>query len=285
MIHRFHPAQRRSLLLLAPALLTLALVSAGCRDRSRPSTVSTTPPREITEAAAPQARPEVLPPPVEDGADLVMTADEFLEEVSRKDADAWDAKFRGKTIDVKGVVSQLPRNAGGEVIVVLAVEGKPFGLSCHTTETDVLDKVTPGQTVTMRGKAAADILRGDLVASRIVDVTGPRPPVITAEALAKEHEAEREKTLENYNDKWMFITGEVIAKQDPAEADSVRLDVRGTSKVQVVFFLVGGQKPLAKGITTGMKIRMLACYSSGLQPARDPSRIVFNNCYVAGTEK
>jgi hypothetical protein len=88
--------------------------------------------------------------------------------------------------------------------------------------------VIPGQTVTVKGRAHPDFDGPNLLDTEIVKVEGPRPPSLTADALAAEFAKDHDATEKKYENKWVVVSGEIEKVElDERKAATVVLKTSG----------------------------------------------------------
>ena len=197
--------------------------------------------------------------------DFSLSAMELQAEFNTDKAAAL-AKYQGKTIDLSGVVKSVGDDGSADNGLVEVVTGEgSLGLPCYTVDKEPFARLAPGQTVKLQGvwpKTAAEPRLRDAV---IVEA-GPSPAIaMTALQLATEYAADPEGVKTKYNDKSLFLSGEV-KQNDPKDSGNCTLILKGTEKahVEVSFGAIYAGKT-AK-IKDGQPIKLLvhfdksACY-------------------------
>jgi len=160
--------------------------------------------------------------------DFSLSAEE-LEAEYQMDKQAAEKKYKGKIIELSGVVERL---YGDEPAFIGLHAGKRrLGLPCVMTDKEPWARVARGQTVKLRGSWAT---QGDLPAlydCMIVDA-GPNSAVLLSAAkLAEEYAADPKSVANRYNDKAVILSGEVVENKNDESGRIVRL--KGTEKVSI----------------------------------------------------
>jgi uncharacterized protein (TIGR03067 family) len=189
------------------------------------------------ETPAPQA-PKPPPAKKEPGSaaqgapDLVVTPAQWRMDF-KKDAKAAKAKYKGKTIEMFGVVdSARPDPFGGPFgYISLEVADDLEGVRCVLKDTKPWKKVSPGSKVQVRGKSS-ELISGDLNPCEIIEA-GPNPGVVVSAAdLAREYAADRREAEKKYDSKWAYIKGEVIERTS-SKGCPVLLKLKGAGDITV----------------------------------------------------
>jgi hypothetical protein len=186
-------------------------------------------------------------------ADLVVTPAEWRADF-KKDAQAAKAKYKGKVIEMSGVVdSARPDPFGAPVgFIDLEVANDFAGVRCVLKDPKPWKKVSPGSKVTVRGKSS-DVVSGDLNPCEIVEA-GPNPGVvISATELAKQFAADRSAAQKKYDDKWAYVKGEVI-ERTKSEGCAVLLKLKGDGDIIVTCCFGEAYKFTADKVKSGSKV-------------------------------
>ncbi len=186
-----------------------------------------------------------------------LTAKEFSDAYKAKPDEA-RAKYKGKLIDLLGPVGHLAAPSSLSPQPILKLVGDPANrvieVSCVMADKAPWKKVTPGQTVKVRGEDRGGALWG----CRVVEVTGPAAPTFTADQLSKECAADPDAWGRKYRKKWMVVTGEVGGvKFNEAGAADVTLKT-AAPKPAVVCSFTAPQKGVAMSLRAGQKVKILA---------------------------
>jgi Leucine-rich repeat (LRR) protein len=187
-----------------------------------------------------------------------MTAEMFAAEC--KDRKAASDKYKGKVIELSGVVKSLDSNFSEDVYVSLAVDKDITGVMCYMATPEPWAKVVPGQKIKLKGKFPEDAFGAALVHCVFVD-TGTNPAItMTAQQLAKEYAADKEAANKKYNEKYLILTGEVVDRQfNSAGAASMTLKVDGKVRVKVSF--TAFDKGAVKPIKVGQQLKVVGQYA------------------------
>jgi hypothetical protein len=242
-------------------LLAGALFAAGCGTPTTP----------------PTADKDGKPKPTDDGkpkdgtgvplgkADVSLTsrelADEFL-----KDFAAAMAKYKGKVVEVSGLVTHCYFNAAGEPILALQGGDPKNVLSiviCVTADPRPWNKVTPGQTAKIKG-AWSDRSVGspNLTKCEIEEVSGPPAPTLTADELAAEYTKDTSAANTKYDGKWLILTGELDKLESERGGPVLVFKTKEKEPRVSVDFQAAAEKTL-KGLQPGQKIKALGKYLGG----------------------
>lgn len=178
---------------------------------------------------------ELRPDKPKSSADFSLTAEE-LEAEYQKDKQATEKKYKGKTIELSGVVAAV---YGEETAFIGLVAGKRTrGLPCVMIDKEPWSTVAPGQTIKLRGPWAT---YGELPAlyDCVIVEAGPNPAVVlTAAKLADEYAADAKGVKKKYTGKYVILTGEVIEnKIDNKGGRLVRLKAREKVGIELYYGL------------------------------------------------
>jgi hypothetical protein len=224
-----------------------------------------------TNAFGQNAKPDAAKAPK---ADFTLTAQQFLDEC-KKDRTAADKKYKGKIIELSGVVGDFATTPTKDAIVWLKVEKAP-GLMCNVRDKEPWTKVVPGQEVKVRGQYLSF---GPGLANGIIVATGPNPLIlIWAEDLAKQYATDRDALNAKFKDKYLMVEGEVAGKKPYGKTDGVHVFLKGTKDVTVCG-LFG--KDEAAGIQEGKKIKLFGSYLD----VANPKQVELHMCWPISTAK
>lgn len=220
MPRRFPRASRPSLLLIA------ALFMAGCSGGGRPAAADENKDGD-TKPKKDQLPPQDRQPPVSPkGNDLRLVKPDFILAASELGAEGQKngggptrEKYKGKVIELSGVVRWVRRDRDHPERVLLWLYGatkSPLDmLRCVSRDPTPWKEVTPGQTVTIRGKSPDPKYDGNvaLVNCAIVEAIGPRVPSLTAAQVSSEYRADPVGFSRKYDENGLILSGE-IARTD-----------------------------------------------------------------------
>ena len=182
---------------------------------------------------------------------FVVTAKAWAEE-RKKDSEAFETKYKGRTIEVTGLVLEpVSSISGGVDPRAFWVEGIPGDpdtkFKCITDSADPWwNKVLPGQTVKAQGKCQVM----NLFPAKILEATGPKPPMLTVDELVKDPKGVRQK----YLDKPVIVTGEIAKVESTIEEDHITLKTSEKAPSVVCFAPKSARHSQLK---SGEKVRVL----------------------------
>jgi len=212
-------------------------------------------------------------------ADFTLTAEQFDKEVS-DNKEAAEAKYKGMTIELTGTVQGAGKDLSGDGHLWLAAGTALFGVQCFTTDQKPWEKATLGQKVRIRGQYPEVVGLPALVGCTIVEVSGPKAPVVQAADLAKEYAADAEATEMKYKDQWLLLAGEVT--QTKAKGFGAgRVYLRGGEKVKVVCNLTSLEKEEEAAVAVGRRVKVLGQFS---RAAGGEGEVGLNMCVYLGKE-
>jgi len=138
---------------------------------------------------------------------FTMTAVDFFAEC-QKDPQAAGEGFKGKVIELSGVVyAAFPDSAEKGGLVYLKTPEGQGDVLCVTQEKQPWARALPGSRVRIRGKWHKPNV---LTSCVIVELVPIPATVISAQRLALEWADDEQTTKEKYQDKWLFVDGEVV---------------------------------------------------------------------------
>jgi len=219
----------------------------------------------------------------ESGADkpaFSMTAREFSEERLKDDKGA-QAKYRGKLIELVGAIMGVDRTPTRKGLLILqGAPGDLVGVQCSTKDIQPWLKALPGQTVRLKGRGAQRDSGPMLEQCTILEVSGPVPPSLTAEELAKEYAAGPVAAQRKYEGKHLLVSGKVE-----------EVTVKETKLAWVAFKTAGGPQVFCvftpffedqwSTLKPGQKVKVLGQYA--LNRDEDEVRLWF--CILVGRGK
>jgi hypothetical protein len=148
-----------------------------------------------------------------------MTTAEFVA-AYEKNAEEADEKYKGQVVELTGRVLEVFQNSVSPP--TLRSEGKPDGVMLFLSLRDLTQwrRALPGQKIKFRGtpgvsKLAPDPPGGtwppDLEKVEIIEVTGDPPPPVNPDELLKEFAADYDKAYAKVKNRYVFVTGEILA--------------------------------------------------------------------------
>ena len=198
-------------------------------------------------------------PMAERPADVTFTAAAYLAERAKLEAKMND-QYRGKVIEVKGVVNGVGRYEGNGLLKVgTGKEYEDVGCVIPTTE-ELWAKIAKGQEVTVKGLMAQH--GASLVNGGIAHLGKSTAVTITAEQLAKETAADESGTGAKYKGKSFILTGEV----DAVLNDWHGIQLKGAAGKPVECKLEYDFKMDDPRFAPGTKVKLYAEYQHGGKP-------------------
>jgi len=225
---------------LGIGLMVVAVV-VGC-DKNKGSTGATTGPKGG--------------PDPNKAADVSLTADEFAKEY-KADSKGTAAKYKRKVIELSGTVDSFGKNFGGEVQLILGVKGEIVGVICFTADKKPWNQAAPGQTVKIKGTFPEVAISPALVNCVVVEASGPKETVLTAEDLGKAYDADPAAVKAKYKNKSLVLSGTVADKKD----EGLRVYFKTSSKVKVLASFTPSDKKDAEAIKPGQPARVVGQFS------------------------
>jgi len=271
--HRPHRPPPSSLARTLAALTCLA--AAACNnnppqgpppdaDKERPN------PRYVFDEPKGPSPEEMKKRPV----DFTATAEGLFAEF-KKDERAARQKYRGKTLEVDGVVRMAFDDGHEGIISLEAGKDAFFGLPCFVPDKEPWAIVTPGQTLKVKGiwpEAATE----PALRFCVIMEAGPNPVVvISAEQLTKDYAADPEGAVKKYSHKYMILSG-VISKKEANELGAVTLTLKGADKVDIECNFAAHNGP-ATATKEGQEVKLFSqCFISELKKGD----IGFDSCQI-----
>jgi hypothetical protein len=243
------------------ALLGAGLLGLGCGGSSTSGPAKDAAPSADKDGKGPARDGK----PTLGKADVALTAANLADEYL-KDLAATHAKYKGKVVEVSGLVGSCGFNAAGEPIVVLQGADPKNVLSnvvCFTADPRPWNKVTPGQTARIKG-AWSDLSGGspNLLKCEIEDVSGAAAPTLTADELAAEYIKDAGAAISKYDGKWLILTGEFDRLESERGGSVVVFKTKEKEPRVTVDFPAAAEKTL-KGLKPGQKVKALGKYLGG----------------------
>jgi cold shock CspA family protein len=241
---------------LAAALAVAVFLSAGCSGKSD---------KKEDDKKGEEKKGEEKKGVGDAKPDFTLTAKAFDEEYN-KDKKAAEAKYKGKVVELSGTVKLVGRNLGKEAFVSLDAGSKNItGVMCFTTDKQPWLKATPGRTAKLKGKWPEFTVGPSLVGCIVTEVSGPETPTLTADELGKAYAADKDATTKKYDNKYLFLTGE-IAKVTFNEAKAASVLFKTSGKTKVLATFTAFDKEETEKLKAGQKIKVLGLYSFNFAP-------------------
>jgi hypothetical protein len=256
--------------LVATVLALAVLLSAGCSGKGDEQKGKEREPRRDNsrgdKGPGPSGGDKGQGTDLRDAKPAFRVTSKQLGEEYKKDKKAAEAKYKGKVIEVTGLVTGIGQSINKEPCLTLeGAEKGVLDVMCFTAEKEPWAKAAPGQTVKLKGTCAEFSFMARLTGCAVLEVTGPAPPSLRAEELAKEYAAGADKASMKYNDKYLLLSGEVAGvKFNEDKAASVTLKTSG--KPKVVCHFTEFEKDETAGLKPGQKIKVLGQYTMNLSP-------------------
>jgi len=162
-------------------------------------------------------------------------------------------------LELSGVVEEIGLSTQGDVSLFL--EGTqiptPQSIECLTIDKEPWNKVTPGQTVTLRGRC--EILGGELKFRncQIVEAKGAARVSITSAELAQAYEKDAEAAGKTYEGKWLEVSGEKEKVDRLTSMEKAVLTLKTTGKVAISCLVDGGMIAQAEKVKPGQSVKVL----------------------------
>lgn len=161
-------------------------------------------------------RPVVKPisPIADKSPDFVFTPEDFFREVDANRTAA-AKKYKGKVIQLTGVLHKILKSATHKVILDLQVPDHPdhiFDIQCYTTDQEPWTTAVPLQIVTIKGRFPDEVVTPELEDCVILNVTGEIQTVLAIQELAKAYAADPKGVMERYYDTCLIVSGVVASK-------------------------------------------------------------------------
>jgi hypothetical protein len=198
-------------------------------------------------------------------ADFSLTSDEFAAEVKR-DKNAAKAKYKDKQIQLKGEITRIERSNENYDYLWLATGKDDPSLGCVTKEKEPWKIVFPGQTVNLVGKLVDDTLSVEVMFLKdcvIVGQSGPVPPTLAANELAKEYAVDGPATTKKYDQLRAIILKGEIEKIESEKSGATVIIFRTEDKGHVVSSSFSQfYKSHIAGLKAGQKIAVVGRYAN-----------------------
>ena len=268
-------------------IVLVGLIVAGCNKATDDPTKQASDKGQVEKKSENQ-KPKDSPANTFAGvADLSLTADELGKE-QNKNEKGTQTKYKGKVIELTGIVLGMGRNLFLEPGITLKVKDEIVQLYLTATDPRPWDKALPGQRVKLKViyQEREKGIDTRLLGGPILEVTGKPTPTITAEEMGKEYqkdpkEAEKKYRWSTYDQKpALIITGEI---SEAMEGDGYTTVPVFYLKTGTKFKLkCGPDRESARGLKPGMRVEISGlCF--GFEDNKTDIKIV--DCLVMKTLK
>jgi hypothetical protein len=219
--------------------VTVTSTDGATKDPADPSTKRSDPPEG---GAMAKAKP-----------DFTLEATALAEEF-RRGKTAATTKYKGKVVEVRGILRDVARDATGEKKPYLELEGSEgASVFCYTADAEPWMHNAPGQRVTVRGKWPNFAIQATLDDCAVIDGGGDRAGEVTA---AKLSQAFADDQGDSYEDKRLFVRGEVTGAEEQKQNDVIYVGLRTDDDPQVYCVFSALEKDITKTLKPGQKIRV-----------------------------
>jgi len=226
--------------------------------------------KEAGDAKLPAFAAQDTPSRVQKTPDYSLSAADFGEEFA-KDKNAAALKYKGKLIELNGVIDRLAVNLSEDPSVVFkgAKDDEGGNIRCFTTDRQPWRNLVPGQKVKIQGEIADN---PPFLIRCVVVESGPMTATrVDAEELAKECEQNREQAEKKFGKKPLIISGEIVgmAVEKSFNVDKASyLELKGDAKRKLWchFYLKASQlEPLKVGQRVEIQAEFFDTYEDSLR--------------------
>jgi hypothetical protein len=201
-------------------------------------------------------------PPIEQGATDLKVSGKAIRTEFRDDREKALAKYRGKLIEVESPVLEVGASLTGESYLILAGPTEPLELKlqCYTIEKEPWSKVSPGQTVKLKGRCG-DVVGEELLLQfrecAIVSVSGPGAIAVAAEKLVEEYAKDPAAAAKMYDDRYLLLTGEVDKVEVIDAVNKPRIVLKTGGKISLSCVAEESMLTQAKRLKPGQPVKLL----------------------------
>jgi predicted lipoprotein len=188
-----------------------------------------------------------------------LTPAEFDKEV-RKGAKKASEKYKGKTIELTGKVLRVTRHSSGKPLVELEAGNANAGVLCFTAEKEPWGTFVKGQTVKVTGKFPDFPVVAELEDCAVEAVTEANLRSVTAEALAKECEADPAAAGKKMEKQTLKVSGTVVARELDAKTGFTNVTLQGAGKTRVACQLIPAEKDAGAALEVGRAATVVGQY-------------------------
>jgi hypothetical protein len=250
--------------------LLIAGVSAGliCGCKDEPKAPVSTPAAAVTPATA-----ETMA-----ASALTATADGLVGEF-KASFDAAKKKYVGKSVEVTGPVlgfRAMDKSGPYTCCVILGQKLPDNVVYCWTKDSEPWLKVSPGQTIKVRGTVPVDVTREPLMMEcEFIDPPAPQHLTITTEELAGEHDKDPVAFEAKYKGKPLLVSGEVVKKD---YSDRLLKGTSATLVLPIVEPIDRWMPDMLSDTEVGTKLKL---YSTGIKfPLAKKNQIQLTGCKI-----
>jgi hypothetical protein len=189
-------------------------------------------------------------------------------------------RYHDKVIELSGAITGMGRTIDRKA--QLTLQGKPgtlLGVMCFTIDPEPWKKYTPGQNVKVVGRFTAKSGAAALIDCTVIDAGKSAVPTLTAAELTHEYGENREAAVKKYDEKYVVVSGEVLAKETN-DAGAVQLDLKGEDKSIVRCMFPASEKDEADAIQPGQKVSVLGEFTLNLAPGQ----VKLYSCFLRSRE-
>lgn len=239
------------------------VTDAGCLDLKRAlseTTIYDYAGTEVTlENRAPAGPTEPVPNLSNTRPAFSLTAQQYWTEF-RDNRDAADDKYRGRVVELAGVVSNVGRDGGAQPYIWLKTPEPLDWVMCGPADPEPWASITPGQNVKVKGQQPDRRARSPALMYTVVVEKGPDPAVaITPAQLAKEFAADAQAAREKYRDKWVRTSG-VVADRT-FEGGDATVHLKGDGDIRVTCLFAVTEHAAVKAMKPGQTVKFLGEYA------------------------
>jgi hypothetical protein len=219
--------------------------------------------------------------PMGSGAPVTLFGSEQIYKAHKDDPDGIEAKYKGRSIEVKGRVTSIqPWNGkNGTAIFLVGDPSKNYDwVCCRLPDAEPWKKVLPGQTVTVAG-TFAPLSGAGLKDCRIVAIEGIPPEPIDVSKLAADLASAPGPTASAFDrpkDHSRIFTGKIAGTQTKNGDTIWQLEAPEGSQIGMTFSPLLMVAPPA--VKVGQRVKFVATIDID---ASRPKSIEFTSCLVA----
>ncbi len=236
---------RACMRILAPPALLVAL-TAGCGP--------TTPPNGGPGPGA-GGKSGNAPKPLGDAV-FKLSSRDFVGEF-KKDGKAAHMKYKGKTVEVTGVLWAVGSDPVGDPVIFIESEPKKVEfMTALMAERYPGKLMAPGQTVTVKGRVLPDFPRAHLLDAEVVKVEGEKAQAFTADTLQAEFAKGHDAAAKKHENKWVTLSGE-IEKVELNDVKAATVVLKTTGKGPRVAARFSADERRNTAFKSGQKIEVI----------------------------
>lgn len=208
--------------------IVFLLVELGCgkKDDAKPGASSQTGGSPTMRASQAKVDEPVKTPETTSDNTFTLVAKDFFAEC-KADPEKATKKYAGKVVEVTGVVVRVVGAPLSPNPIIMLNSGEELSpVQCMTNDKQPFLKVSPGQTVKVRGKCTENSAREGAVMNCVIVETGPNPAVMaSAPELAKQFKADKDGAEKKYDRKYVIVVpfAEMFAQKRDLIGSHIRL--------------------------------------------------------------